>query len=75
MTSRDFCFWLQGFFELKEVDSSEPIFLTSNQIKMIKEHLALVFQHDIGKSTEHKDKLKTYIDSHVGTQPISTMFC
>lgn len=75
MTSRDFCFWLQGFFELSEVELGEQTTLTISQTKMIKEHLALVFQHDIGKSTENIDKLKTYIDSHIGTQPISTMFC
>lgn len=34
-----FCFWLQGFFEL--TDSNE---LSEKQIKIIKEHLELVFK-------------------------------
>lgn len=46
MNSRDFAFWLQGFFELNQ-RSDEP--LDSEQVKMIKEHLDLVFKHDIGK--------------------------
>ena len=45
MTSRDFAFWLQGFFEI--TDSNE---LTQNQVKMIKNHLNLVFKHEIDNS-------------------------
>jgi len=45
MTSRDFCFWLQGFFELARTQS-----LSENQVSMIERHLALVFQHEIDPS-------------------------
>lgn len=45
MKSRDFAFWLQGFFELTEPDTY-PKGLTPYQVRMIKEHLGLVFQHD-----------------------------
>jgi hypothetical protein len=38
MNERDFCYWLQGFFE---VSNSET--LTKEQVLMIKEHLQLVF--------------------------------
>jgi hypothetical protein len=38
MSPEQFTFWLQGFFEL--TDSNK---LSSNQVKMIKEHLGLVF--------------------------------
>lgn len=41
MQSRDFVFWLQGFFELTDTQT-----LTSNQIALIKAHLDLVFKHD-----------------------------
>lgn len=41
MQSRDFVFWMQGFFEL-----SPPGPLSVQQVEMIKAHLALVFQHD-----------------------------
>jgi len=38
MPDRDFCLWLQGFFELTGATEITPA-----QTKMIKEHLALVF--------------------------------
>lgn len=41
MQAKDFCFWLQGMFEV--VDPKE---LTSEQVAIIKQHLALVFKHD-----------------------------
>lgn len=45
MTSRDFAYWLQGFFEI-----SEQATLNENQVKMIKKHLNLVFKHEIDPS-------------------------
>jgi hypothetical protein len=45
MTSRDFCYWLQGFMELRE---GGPI--SSAQADMIRRHLALVFIHEIDPS-------------------------
>lgn len=45
MKSRDFCYWLQGFFEL----SNDQI-LSSSQLKMIQDHLKLVFIHEIDPS-------------------------
>ena len=42
MTSRDFAFWLQGFFELAETSN-----LNEKQVEMIKNHLSMVFIHDI----------------------------
>lgn len=45
MQSRDFCFWLQGLFEL-----SAPTELNAKQTKLIKQHLSLVFKHDIDPS-------------------------
>lgn len=38
MTEKDFCYWLQGFFEMTEADV-----LSQKQVLMIREHLALVF--------------------------------
>ena len=37
MNSVDFCFWLQGYFE--------P--LTAKQVEVLKNHLSLVFRHEI----------------------------
>lgn len=42
MTSRDFCFWLQGHFELS---GAGP--LTADQAEVIRRHLSLVFLHEI----------------------------
>ena len=42
MTSRDFCFWLQGFFEVSGAKEVTP-----EQVEMMKKHLNLVFKHEI----------------------------
>lgn len=41
MQSTDFCYWLQGWFELEE-----PKKITSEQLDAISAHLALVFKYD-----------------------------
>lgn len=38
MEAQDFCYWLQGFFELSEGKK-----LTPKQVEIIKDHLNLVF--------------------------------
>lgn len=45
MTSRDFCYWLQGFFELTIDDGENQV--SSDQAKAIRNHLNLVFKHEI----------------------------
>ena len=51
MTSRDFCYWLQGFFEITEnADSNNNVEVTPQQIKIIRSHLNLVFNHEIDPS-------------------------
>jgi len=60
MTSRDFTFWLQGFFELTESNQ-----LTERQVQLIKQHLNLVFIHDIDPSMgdeSHQEKLNAIHD-------------
>ena len=42
MNTIDFCFWLQGFFEVTEATEVTP-----KQVEMIKNHLNLVFKHEI----------------------------
>jgi hypothetical protein len=46
MTSRDFCYWLQGYFELSPSGAA----LTTEQTDMVRRHLALVFKHEIDPS-------------------------
>lgn len=55
MTSRDFAYWLMGYFEL--TDDSE---LHKYQVDLIKRHLALVFKHEIDPSMgndKHQEEL------------------
>lgn len=42
MTPREFCYWLQGVFEIGKLDS-----LDEEQTKIVKDHLNLVFVHSI----------------------------
>lgn len=70
MTSRDFCFWLQGFFEM-----SGNINLDVDQTTLVKKHLALVFQHEIDPSMgskTHQDKLN---ETHAPSNPNLIMRC
>lgn len=52
MTTEQFCYWLQGFFELTETDK-----LSEKQVLMIKEHLNLTFNKVTGPQpkTEYDD--------------------
>lgn len=47
MTSRDFCYWLQGHFEVRGEPTSA---LTADQVQVIRNHLSLVFKHEIDPS-------------------------
>ena len=47
MTSRDFCYWLQGLFEL-----GGPKALDEKQTDLVKRHLAMVFVHEIDPSID-----------------------
>lgn len=57
MTSRDFAYWLQGYFEI-----SDPKTIGENETLMIKKHLALVFKHEIDPSMgdeKHQEELNS----------------
>lgn len=56
MKATEFCYWLQGFFELQSADTS--ITLSSVQVAKIKHHLALVFTHDIDPAEDGGDPAK-----------------
>ena len=43
MKADQFCYWLQGYFELTESDGD----LSSEQVEIIQNHLNLVFVHDL----------------------------
>lgn len=59
MTSRDFCYWLQGFFEV-----SEPVNLSEKQVQQIKNHLAMVFKHEIDPSFGGKERQDELTKEH-----------
>lgn len=61
MTSRDFCFWLQGFFEVSGADM-----LDKRQTEQVKAHLALCFKHEIDPSMgdeKHQKELNKIHDN------------
>ena len=53
MKSVEFCYWVQGMFEL--TDTKE---LNEQQTEMIKKHLQLVFVHEIDNSYPENQQSK-----------------
>jgi hypothetical protein len=52
---RDFCYWLQGYFEIA---GTGP--MTEEQVKVVQNHLNLVFVHEIDPAmgdAKHQEKL------------------
>ena len=65
MKTAEFCYWLQGLFELGEPES-----LTVKQTELIRRHLALVFQHDIDPSSSDDPEVQEKLQAvHDGTLP------
>lgn len=66
MTSRDFCYWLQGFLELSMSTNLE---LDRKKVQSIKNHLNMVFKHEIDPShgdQKHQEELSAL---HGGVAP------
>lgn len=65
MNSVDFCFWLQGYFELVD-----PSFIDRETTDKIKDHLNLVFVHEIDPMREEESKVsKEKLDkTHSGSK-------
>ncbi len=62
MTSKEFAYWLQGFFELTDAKA-----ITEHQVSLIKKHLNLVFYHEIDPSyTNDKNKQQEMNAIHSG---------
>jgi hypothetical protein len=73
MTSRDFAYWLQGFFEINGVKKG-GYEITDEQIDIIKSHLNLVFKHEIDPSLNEgksKEEVKELQDVHDGKKKLS----
>jgi hypothetical protein len=56
MNPQEFCYWLQGFFELSK---STDLTLDVNQVQLIRNHLNMVFYHAIDPTypAEQQEKL------------------
>ena len=72
MTSRDFCYWLQGYFEIgdKVPQPPEPhggYGLNGDQLECIKRHLAMVFVHEIDPSFGGPEKQAKLDAAHAPT--------
>lgn len=76
MTSRDFCYWLQGYFEILGVDKNKENVgqsLSIEQTNCIKNHLAMVFKHEIDPSFGDKKKQEVLNQIHNATNPSGTI--
>lgn len=62
MTSRDFCYWLQGLFELGYYRT-----LSEEQVVVIRNHLNMVFYHEIDPSfpKEQQEELQHIHDANI----------
>lgn len=56
MNTVDFCFWLQGFFEI-----SGNTEINAKQAEIIKNHLNLVFKHEIDPLRESETTTLTSV--------------
>ena len=68
MTSRDFAYWLQGFFEINSAKQG-GYEITDEQIDVIRNHLNLVFKHEIDPSLnagKTGEEVKELQDVHDG---------
>ena len=64
MSSREFCYWLQGYFEIAGVKTPGVMPgtgcpLTVEQTDIIARHLSMVFVHEIDPSYPNQAKLNT----------------
>jgi len=76
MKATEFCYWLQGYFEIYGASTNPGNSLTGEQVELIQRHLALVFKHDIdpqaGPPKYQQELLDIHngITSHTGIPPL-----
>ena len=86
MTSRDFCYWLQGYFEIQGPAASsqygegvvEVKPLNWEQVEVIQKHLALVFKHEIDPSmgdAKHQEELNNIHSAPHKPNPNTVLRC
>lgn len=69
MNSVDFCYWLQGYFEISDSKS-----ITDKQVEIIKNHLNLVFKHEIDPMRESETTTPSNVlnQTHQGKSAFKT---
>jgi hypothetical protein len=75
MTSREFCYWLQGFFEINSSDINAIEELTFEQVKTIQKHLNIVFKHEIDSSYGKQAHQSELSDIHNEARPNLHLRC
>lgn len=72
MTSRDFCYWLQGYLEIsgKGRGSILDEGIDPEATTMIRKHLDLVFKHEIDPSFGDKEMQDALNKIHSDNNPI-----
>ncbi len=71
MKSRDFCYWLQGYFEIRAANHQSEDSITPVQIEVITRHLNMVFKHEIDPSVGSVEHQKELDDIHEGEDSIA----
>lgn len=66
MTSRDFCYWLQGYFELEN-----PTEIYADTVEVMRRHLALVFKYEIDPQAGPPEVQKELNDIHSPTTSLT----
>lgn len=61
MECKDFVYWLQGFFEISEAKE-----LNARQVEIIKNHLNMVFKHDIDPKAGDAEHQAELDQAHTG---------
>jgi hypothetical protein len=69
MKASEFCYWLQGYFEISNAEATPGKGLTHEQVEMIERHLALVFIHDIDPKAGDAKQQAVLQNIHDGNRP------
>jgi hypothetical protein len=65
MNELNFCYWLQGYFEISELEGKQ----LSPEMQVIKDHLKLVFNKETPDRTKQDWKLEDYIRKYSTNAP------
>jgi hypothetical protein len=75
MTSRDFCYWLQGYIEVSQAKDGKLPSLDQDQMVNIQKHLSMVFKHEIDPSAGPKPNQDALDHLHGTSNPNFNVRC